>query len=224
MTEPLVRGMLGAPVAPVEDIVTATPAALAELARLRARHGPLMLVQPDAGAPLCLLRDDLFVGPGDLLLGAVGGTPFYVEEEPYRRLRRPAFVLDLADGAGDALSLEAADGLHFISRAAPCEPRSVRAPMRPAPGRRTMAATQAKEADVSDPARRIREATALLGAGDEAGALQALHAALESAGDDPVVGHEIHELAVLAHDTSHGFHKIEWQRLMFDTEPHSTAV
>jgi uncharacterized protein (DUF779 family) len=210
------------------DAVTATPAALAELARLRARHGPLMLVQSagccDGSSPLCLPRGELFVGPGDLLLGDVDGTPFFVEEELYRRWRAPAFLVDLADGAGDAFSLEAADGVHFVSNTAPCEPRSGRAPMRSAPGKKTMASTQAKEADVSDPAQRIREATALLGAGNEAGALQALHAALEAAGDDPVVGREVHDLATLAHDTSHGFHKIEWQRLMFDTEPHSTAV
>lgn len=210
------------------DAVTATPAALAELASLRARHGPLMLVQSggccDGSSPLCLPRGELFVGPGDLLLGDVDGTPFYVEEEVYRRWRRPAFLVDVGDGSGDAFSLEAADGLHFVSRTASCEARSVRAPMRQASGERTMAATQAKEADVSDPAQRIREATALLGAGNEAGALQALHAALEAAGDDPVIEREVHDLATLAHDTSHGFHKIEWQRLMFDTEPHATTV
>ena len=203
------------------DTVTATPAALAELDRLRARHGPLMLVQSggccDGSSPLCLPRGELFVGPGDLLLGDVAGTPFYVEEELYRRWRRPAFVVDVADGAGDAFSLEAVDGVHFVTR-------SGHAPMQSASGGNTMSSTQAKEADVSDPAHGIRDATALLGTGNEAAALLALHAALEAAGDDPAVRRDVHELAALAHETSHGFHKIEWQRLMFDTEPHSTAV
>lgn len=197
--------------------VTATPEALAELERLRARHGRLMLVQPDGGRLLCLPRDDLFVGEGDLLLGDVGGTPFYVDEELYRRSRRPAFDVDLAGGAGDALSLETADGVHFVSR-------SAAAPMRPARARRTMSSTQAKEADVNDPEQGIRQAAALLGAGNEAAAILALHDALAAAGDDPAALREVHELATLAHQTSHGFHRIEWQRLMFDTAPHATAV
>ena len=77
---------------------------------------------------------------------------------------------------------------------------------------------------MSDSEQGIREATTLLGTGDEAGALKAIRAALEAAGDDSAARHDVHALAVLAHDSSHGFHKIEWQRLLFDTEPHSTAV
>ena len=107
-----------------DDALTATPAALAELASLRARHGPLMLVQSggccDGSSLLCLQRGELLVGPGDLLLGELDGTPFYVDAEQYRRWNRPAFELDLALGATDTFSLETADGLHFVSRAPGC--------------------------------------------------------------------------------------------------------
>jgi uncharacterized protein (DUF779 family) len=106
------------------DGIEATPAALAELAALRERHGPLMLVQSggccDGSSPLCLARGELLVGPGDLLLGEVDGTPFYVDAELYERWRRPAFLLDLAPGTTDAFSLEAADGVHFLSRTRAC--------------------------------------------------------------------------------------------------------
>ena len=101
------------------DKLEATPAALAELARLRARHGPLMLVQSggccEGSSPLCLQRGELLLGPGDLLLGKLDGTPFYVDADQYDRWRRPAFLLDVADGTTDSFSLEAEDGVHFVS-------------------------------------------------------------------------------------------------------------
>jgi uncharacterized protein (DUF779 family) len=102
------------------EALSATDAALAELARLRERHGPLMLFQSggccDGSSPLCLHEGELLLGPGDLSLGEVAGVPFYVDAELYERWRRPAFVLDLADGAGDTFSLEGVDGVHFVSR------------------------------------------------------------------------------------------------------------
>ena len=100
--------------------ISATPAARAELSRLRSRHGPLMLVQSggccDGSSPLCLTRGELHVGPNDLLLGDVDGTPFYMDAEHYERWHEPKFELDVADGAADTFSLEAADRLHFVSR------------------------------------------------------------------------------------------------------------
>jgi uncharacterized protein (DUF779 family) len=106
------------------DVLDATPAALAELASLRARHGPLMLVQSggccDGSSPLCLPRGELLVGPGDLLLGELDGTPFYVDTDQYERWNRPAFQLDVAPSSTDGFSLEAADGVHFVSRTPAC--------------------------------------------------------------------------------------------------------
>ena len=106
------------------DALAATPAALAELQRLRARHGPLMLVQSggccDGSSPLCLARGELLVGSNDLLLGHVDGTPFYIDAEQYRRWNRPTFRLDLGEGTTDAFSLEAGDGVHFVTRTNGC--------------------------------------------------------------------------------------------------------
>ena len=102
----------------------ATPAAFAELASLRVRHGPLMLVQSggccEGSSPLCLPRGELLVGPSDLLLGELDGTPFYVDADQYERWNRPVFQLDVADGGTDSFSLEAADGVHFLSRTPAC--------------------------------------------------------------------------------------------------------
>ena len=100
--------------------ISATDAALEELARLRARFGRLMLFQSggccDGSSPLCLNEGELLVGPNDLLLGELGGVPFYIDAEQYERWNRPAFVLDVAPGAAEGFSLEALDDVHFVSR------------------------------------------------------------------------------------------------------------
>jgi uncharacterized protein len=110
---------------PPEEL-TATESARAELARLRERHGPLMLFQSggccDGSSLLCLQRGELAVGPGDLLLGEIDGTPLYIDAEQYERWNRPVFELDLAAGGTDGFTLEAADGVHFVSRTPSCEP------------------------------------------------------------------------------------------------------
>ena len=106
------------------ECITATDAALAELASLRERHGPLMLFQSggccEGSSPLCLPRGELLLGPHDLLLGEVGGASFYIDADQYERWNRPDFVVDLAPGAADTLSLEGPDDVHFISRTPAC--------------------------------------------------------------------------------------------------------
>jgi uncharacterized protein (DUF779 family) len=105
---------------PAEARITATPAALEELARLRERHGPLILFQSggccEGSSPLCLEKGELLLGPNDQLLGEVGDVPFYIDTELYRRWTEPTFLLDLAAGASDTLSLENRDGIHFVTR------------------------------------------------------------------------------------------------------------
>jgi uncharacterized protein len=102
--------------------LSATATALAKLAALRERHGALLLYQSagccDGSSPLCLPRGELLVGPGDLCLGELDGTPFYVDAELYERWGRPGFLLDLAPGSSDVFSLETADDVHFVTRAA----------------------------------------------------------------------------------------------------------
>jgi uncharacterized protein len=107
--------------------IEVTEAAAAELDRLRERHGPLMLFQSggccDGSSPLCLHEGELLVGPNDRLLGEAAGVPFYIDGEQYDRWRRPQFVLDVENGTTDAFSLEAGDGIHFVTRGESCETR-----------------------------------------------------------------------------------------------------
>ncbi len=112
---------------PDETRIDATEAAVAALQALHERHGPLMLFLSggccDGSSPLCLNEGELLLGPNDLLLGEVAGVPFYVAREQYERWNRPGFVLDVAAGTTDAFSLEAADGIHFVTRGESCVSR-----------------------------------------------------------------------------------------------------
>lgn len=118
-------------------LVTATPAALAELRALRARHGPLLLFLSggccNGSSPLCLPEGELLLGPNDRLLGELDGTPFYIDAEQHERWNAPAFELDVAPGETDMFSLEVADGVHFVTRSPAC---SAASPPRPPAARR----------------------------------------------------------------------------------------
>jgi len=76
---------------------------------------------------------------------------------------------------------------------------------------------------MSDLGEEIEEATALLAASDEAKALQILRDAVDAT-HDPGLLKEIHELATMGHESSRGFHRIEWHKLMIETEPQTTGA
>jgi uncharacterized protein (DUF779 family) len=101
--------------------VTATWAALAAIARLSAAHGPLAFFQSggccDGSSPICVEQGELPISPQDLLLGHVGGAPFYIDAEQYERWGRPDFEIDLADGAPEGFSLGLPEA-HFVARSA----------------------------------------------------------------------------------------------------------
>ena len=117
-------------VPPATQGISATDPALAELARLRERFGPVMLFQSggccDGSSPLCVSQGELLVGPNDLLLGEVGGAPFYIDVEQYERWKHPAFLLDVAPGGTGSFSIEGLDDVHFVAVTIACGPMRVR--------------------------------------------------------------------------------------------------
>ena len=100
--------------------VIATPAALAAIAGL-CRRGPVMFVQSGGccggSVPMCFRLGEFLTGQGDLLLGEVGGCPFYIEAGLYRAWGGPDLVLDVEPGLPEGFSLPAGKGTHFVVRA-----------------------------------------------------------------------------------------------------------
>jgi uncharacterized protein len=100
--------------------VLATRAALEVIHHLEAAHGPLMFFQSggccDGTSPMCLKHGELPISPNDLLLGEIGGAPFYIDGDQYERWGNPHFLIDVSSGAAEGFSLEGLESVHFITR------------------------------------------------------------------------------------------------------------
>jgi len=105
--------------------IAATPAALKLIAELTARHGPLMFHQSggccDGSAPMCYPKGEFKIGARDVLLGEVGGAPFYIGGDQFERWQHTRLTLDVVPGRGSGFSLEAPEGVRFVIRSDVCE-------------------------------------------------------------------------------------------------------
>ncbi|HTT73166.1 MAG TPA: DUF779 domain-containing protein [Thermoplasmata archaeon] len=109
-----------APAAPVPR-VAATSRARAALAELRRTVGPVALFQSggccDGSLPLCFPDGEIELGPNDLRLGSVDGTPVYLDRRLLAVWGSSQWILDVADGAPEGFSLAAGPEAHFVARA-----------------------------------------------------------------------------------------------------------
>jgi len=100
--------------------VIATPATLDLIARLETTHGDLMFHQSggccDGSAPMCYARGELSVGDSDVLLGEIGGCPFYISQSQYEYWKHTQLIIDVVPGRGGMFSLEGPEGLRFLTR------------------------------------------------------------------------------------------------------------
>ena len=109
------------PPPPLPPRVVATPAALELLALLQARHGRDLLFHQSGGccdnsAANCYLPTDLTIGAQDVLLGEVGGVPFYIGKSQYAYWQHTQLILDVVEGQGGTFSLEGSTGKAFHTR------------------------------------------------------------------------------------------------------------
>jgi uncharacterized protein (DUF779 family) len=102
--------------------VIATDAALDLIAELRRVHGQLMFHQSggccDGSAPMCFPRGGFLVGGSDVLLGEIGGEPFYIGRAQYKYWRHTRLIIDVVPGRGGMFSLEGPTGKRFLTRSA----------------------------------------------------------------------------------------------------------
>jgi uncharacterized protein len=100
--------------------VTATLAALELIETLRTRHGPLLFHQSggccDGSSPMCFPRDEFMIGDSDVLLGEIGGQPFYMSESQFYYWQHTHLIIDVVPGRGGMFSLEGPLGLRFLTR------------------------------------------------------------------------------------------------------------
>jgi uncharacterized protein len=100
--------------------VSATPAALELIRRLEARHGPLLFHQSggccDGSSPMCFPRAEFAIGEVDVLLGEIGGQPFYMSDSQFAYWMHTHLIIDVVEGRGGMFSLEGPEGLRFLTR------------------------------------------------------------------------------------------------------------
>ncbi|GAB2544137.1 DUF779 domain-containing protein [Nocardia heshunensis] len=123
--------------------VRITAEAMDLLRRLRATHGPLLLHQSggccDGSAPMCYPAGDFIIGDRDILLGVLDlrltpgefattaptpddQVPVWISGPQFTAWRHTQLVLDAVPGRGSGFSLEAPEGLRFLSRARVFDP------------------------------------------------------------------------------------------------------
>jgi uncharacterized protein (DUF779 family) len=102
-----------------QQVVT-TPAADELIARLRAKHGPLMFHQSggccDGSSPMCYPLGDFLTGDSDVLLATVEDTPFYMSRSQFEYWKHTQLILDVVPGRGGMFSLDGPEGLRFLIR------------------------------------------------------------------------------------------------------------
>ena len=112
--------------APSRVLVTRAAADL--LGTLQGRHGALMFHQSggccDGSSPMCYPDGDFIVGDRDILLGLLDvtiekqpdGVPVWISGPQFAAWKHTQLVIDLVPGRGGGFSLEAPEGMRFLSR------------------------------------------------------------------------------------------------------------
>jgi uncharacterized protein (DUF779 family) len=100
--------------------VTATPAAVDLIERLRAKHGPVMFHQSggccDGSSPMCYPHGEFYLGAADVKLGEIAGAPFYMSASQYDYWQHTKLIIDVVPGRGGMFSLENSEGVRFLTR------------------------------------------------------------------------------------------------------------
>ena len=100
--------------------VSATPAALELIDRLSKANGALLFHQSggccDGSAPMCFPRREFNVGQQDVFLGTIGGQPFYMGRAQFEYWQHTHLIIDVVAGRGSGFSLEAPEGVRFLTR------------------------------------------------------------------------------------------------------------
>lgn len=111
----------------MNDKVSATPAALELLREIVAEHGSVLFHQSggccDGSSPMCYPQDDFIVGDNDVLLGHIGGAPFYISASQFEAWKHTDLIIDVVPGRGGMFSLDNGREKRFLTRSTICAVR-----------------------------------------------------------------------------------------------------
>jgi uncharacterized protein len=100
--------------------VEITDKAAEVVGRLKSQHGGLMFHQSggccDGSAPMCYPEGDFRVGPQDVLLGEIVGCKFYIGANQFDYWKHTQLIIDVVPGRGSGFSVEAPEGVRFLTR------------------------------------------------------------------------------------------------------------
>ena len=107
---------------PARALVTSAAAELLE--KLQDRHGALMFHQSggccDGSSPMCYPNGEFIVGDRDILLAILDvgddGVPVWISGPQFDAWKHTQLVIDVVPGRGGGFSLEAPEGMRFLSR------------------------------------------------------------------------------------------------------------
>lgn len=107
--------------APHRALITRAAADLLE--KLQHRHGALMFHQSggccDGSSPMCYPDGEFLVGDRDILLAVLDvgdGVPVWISGPQFDAWKHTQLVIDVVPGRGGGFSVEAPEGMRFLSR------------------------------------------------------------------------------------------------------------
>ncbi|MDL9935402.1 DUF779 domain-containing protein [Gordonia sp. ABSL1-1] len=111
----------------IPDRVVATDAAVQLLTKLSELHGGLMIHQSggccDGSAPMCYPVGEYRIGQRDVLVGEIAlpepipAVRVWINGDQFELWKHTQLILDVVAGRGAGFSLEAPEGVRFLSRA-----------------------------------------------------------------------------------------------------------
>ena len=110
--------------------VTATPSALDLIEELKKNHGKDLLFHQSGGccdgsAPMCYPVKEYQVGQDDVMIGKIGGIPFYISETQHEAWKNTDLIIDCVKGMGGMFSLDNGTGRRFLTRSEICVPENI---------------------------------------------------------------------------------------------------
>ena len=107
--------------------VSATHSALTLLSKLQARYGEKLMFHQSGGccdgsAPMCYPAKEYQVGQDDVMIGEIGGIPFYISDTQHEAWKNTDLIIDCVKGMGGMFSLDNGTGRRFLTRSEICIP------------------------------------------------------------------------------------------------------